>query len=51
MKVVTFLVENKAVLIPFVLLVISEVQALNPKWESNGIVDFIKKTLKDYQNK
>lgn len=36
-NIIDFIVENKAVIIPFVALMYSELLSLNPKWKSNGI--------------
>jgi len=46
MKILLFIIENKATILPFIALIYSEVLSLNPNIKSNGLVQLIGNLLK-----
>ena len=46
MKIIQFLIDNKAVIMPVVVLVWSELLSLNPKIKSNGIIQLVGNIIK-----
>ena len=41
-----FIIDNWGIIIPVVIAILSEVMSLNPKWENNGLLQLLIKTLK-----
>ena len=46
MKIIQFLIDNKATIMPVIVLFWSELLSLNPKIKSNGIIQLVSNIIK-----
>jgi hypothetical protein len=46
MKVINLVLSNWEIFAPVILLILSEIMSLNPKWKANGIIQWVINLIK-----